>query len=53
MPSVEEQTAIDQVFQAADNDIRLLKAKGEKLREQNKGLIQKLLSGKVRLKINE
>ncbi len=37
MPSVEQQTAIAQVFQAADNEIRLLKAKGEKLRKKRRG----------------
>jgi type I restriction enzyme S subunit len=52
MPSIEEQIAIAQVLQAADKEISLLKAKGEKLREQKKGLMQQLLTGKVRLKIN-
>ena len=52
IPSIEEQTAIAQVLQAADKEISLLKAKAEKLREQKKGLMQVLLTGKVRLKIN-
>ena len=52
LPSIEEQTAIAQVLQAADNEISMLKAKAEKLREQKKGLMQVLLTGKVRLKIN-
>ena len=51
-PSLEEQTAIAQVLQAADKEISLLKAKAEKLREQKKGLMQVLLTGKVRLTIN-
>lgn len=51
LPSIEEQTAIAQVLQAADKEISLLKAKAEKLREQKKGLMQQLLTGKVRLKI--
>jgi type I restriction enzyme S subunit len=51
VPSYEEQTAIAQVLQAADKEISLLKAKAEKLREQKKGLMQVLLTGKVRLKI--
>lgn len=50
-PSKKEQTAIAQVLQAADKEISLLKAKVEKLREQKKGLMQQLLTGKVRLKI--
>jgi type I restriction enzyme, S subunit len=48
----EEQTAIAQVLQVVDKEISLLKAKAEKLREQKKGLMQQLLTGKVRLKIN-
>jgi len=51
LPTIEEQTAIAQVLQAADKEISLLKAKAEKLREQKKGLMQVLLTGKVRLKI--
>ncbi len=50
-PSLEEQTAIAQVLQTADKEISLLKHKAEKLREQKKGLMQVLLTGKVRLKI--
>lgn len=50
LPSYEEQTAIAQVLQAADKEIGLLKAKADKLREQKKGLMQQLLTGKVRLK---
>jgi type I restriction enzyme, S subunit len=49
IPSYEEQTAIAQVLQAADKEIKLLKAKAEKLREQKKGLMQVLLTGKKRL----
>lgn len=52
LPSYKEQTAIVQLLQAADKEISLLKAKAEKLREQKKGLMQVLLTGKVRLKIN-
>ena len=48
-PTIEEQTVIAQVLQAADKEINLLKAKAEKLREQKKGLMQVLLTGKIRL----
>lgn len=48
-PPKEEQTAISLVLQAADKEISLLKAKAEKLREQKKGLMQVLLTGKIRL----
>lgn len=51
IPSIEEQTAIAQVLQTADKEISLLKAKAEKLRKQKKGLMQVLLTGKVRIKI--
>ncbi len=51
-PCFEEQTAIAQVLQAADKEISLLKAKAEKLREQKKGLMQVLLTGKKRLNLN-
>ncbi|HAJ99527.1 MAG TPA: hypothetical protein DCM62_05845 [Bacteroidales bacterium] len=51
-PSVEEQATIALVLQAADKEISLLKAKTEKLREQKRGLMQVLLTGKVRLKLN-
>lgn len=52
VPSIEEQTAIAHVLQVADKEISLFKAKAEKLREQKKGLMQQLLTGKVRLKID-
>lgn len=50
-PPLEEQTAIAQVLQSADKEIQLLKTKTEKLREQKKGMMQQLLTGKKRLKI--
>jgi len=49
--TIEEQSAIAQVLQAADKEIQLLKVKTEKLREQKKGMMQVLLTGKIRLKI--
>ena len=51
IPSLEEQTAIAAVLQTADKEIQLLKAKAEQLKEQKKGLMQVLLTGKKRLKI--
>jgi type I restriction enzyme S subunit len=51
-PTIEEQTAIAEVLQTADKEIELLKAKAEQLKEQKKGLMQQLLTGRVRLKIN-
>lgn len=51
-PQIEEQTAISLVLQAADKEISLLKSNLEKLKEQKKGLMQVLLTGKKRLKVN-
>lgn len=50
-PPHEEQTTIAQVLKAADKEIQLLKQKSEKLKEQKKGMMQVLLTGKVRVKI--
>lgn len=52
IPSVKEQAAIANLLQAADKEIQLLKTKTEKLREQKKWLMQVLLTGKKRLKLN-
>lgn len=51
LPEYREQTAIAQVLQVADKEIQLLKTKAEKLKEEKKGMMQVLLTGKVRLKI--
>jgi len=50
-PEKEEQNCIAQVLQAADKEISLLKAKTEKLKEQKKGMMQVLLTGKKRLRV--
>lgn len=49
-PELAEQTAIAEVLQTADQEINLLKTKAEKLKEQKKGIMQVLLTGKVRVK---
>jgi type I restriction enzyme, S subunit len=51
IPNVEEQASIALVLRVADKEIQILKTKTEKLREQKKGLMQVLLTGKKRLKI--
>lgn len=51
IPSPGEQKAIAKILQSADKEIQLLKARTEKLRQQKKGLIQILLTGKKRLLI--
>lgn len=50
IPTIKEQTAIVQILRAADKEINLLKVKAEKLRMQKKGLMQQLLTGKIRIK---
>lgn len=51
LPSFEEQTAIANILQTADKEIEFLKSKLWQLKEQKKGLMQVLLTGKKRLKI--
>lgn len=48
-PPIEEQTAIAQVLQCADNEITLLNNKLTQLKTQKRGLMQQLLMGKKRL----
>ena len=50
--SIEEQIAIAKVLQTAEKEIHLLSARTAKLQEQKKGMMQVLLTGKKRLKIN-
>ena len=50
LPAKIEQTAIVEVLQTADNEVRLLKTVLNKLKEQKKGLMQVLLTGQTRLK---
>ena len=51
-PPLAEQKAITEVLTAADREIDLAKEKLERLRRQKRGLMQQLLSGKKRVKIN-
>lgn len=53
LPELEEQKAIAKILQTTDKEILLLKAKTDKLKEQKKGLMQVLLTGKKRLLIKE
>ncbi len=50
LPSVDEQTAITNILQTADDELNLLRKKLDGLKEQKKGLMQVLLTGKKRLK---
>src|SRR5690625_1873830 len=51
LPPLEEQTAIAQVLTTADREIELLEKKLEAMKEQKKGLMQVLLTGKKRLRV--
>lgn len=52
LPSLPEQTRIAAVLSTCDREIELLRRKEIALREQKKGLMQKLLTGEVRVKLN-
>jgi len=49
--SKQEQQKIAQVLTTADKEIELLKKELEELKKQKKGLMQKLLSGEVRVRV--
>ena len=49
-PPLKEQRAIAKLLETADDEIRLLEAELEALTEQKRGLMQKLLTGGVRVK---
>jgi type I restriction enzyme, S subunit len=49
--SLPEQQKIAEVLSLADDEINLLKNELEELKQQKKALIQKLLTGQVRVKV--
>lgn len=51
IPCLAEQRKIAEVLDISSNEIALLQAKAEALRQQKKGLMQQLLTGKKRVKI--
>lgn len=53
LPSSDEQKAIAQVLDVADAEITNLQAQLEKLKTQKKGLMQQLLTGKTRVKVDK
>jgi type I restriction enzyme S subunit len=50
VPSLNEQRAIAAILATADDEIKTLEAKAAALEQQKKGLMQKLLSGEIRVK---
>lgn len=51
IPNEDEQKAIAKVFRTLNRELALLQAKADALREQKKGLMQQLLTGKKRVKV--
>lgn len=51
LPSLHEQQKIAEVLSLADDEINLLKNELEELKQQKKALMQKLLTGQVRVKV--
>jgi len=51
LPPIEEQQQIELVLTCADQEIDLLQNELQELQEQKKGLIQKLFTGEVRVKV--
>ncbi len=52
VPDIEEQKKIAVVLGGMDEQVALLKKYLEKLKEQKKGLMQKLLTGEIRVKVD-
>ncbi len=50
LPNLKEQQKIAEVLTSCDDEINLLNLKLENLKKQKQGLMQKLLSGKVRVR---
>ncbi len=52
LPNIEEQTAIAKVLETANQELKNYEAKLEQLQLQKKGLMQQLLTGKIRVNLN-
>jgi len=50
VPTIEEQKRIAEALSSVDKEISLLEKKRDALKKQKKGLMQKLLTGKIRVK---
>jgi type I restriction enzyme S subunit len=50
LPSLQEQQSIVEVLNACDREISLLRAELDALKQQKRGLMQKLLTGEIRVK---
>ena len=52
VPSLKEQERIANVLIYIDEEIKVLRMQTELMRDQKKGLMQKLLTGEIRVKLN-
>ncbi len=52
-PELEEQVAIASVLSEAEMELKLRQKQLDTLKEQKKGLMQKLLTGEIRVKVND
>ncbi len=52
-PSIDEQKAITTVLQKAEEELKLYQQQLDTIKEQKKGLMQKLLTGEIRVKTNQ
>lgn len=52
LPSIDEQNAIVQVLETANQELKSYETKLEALQLQKKGLMQQLLTGKIRVNVN-
>lgn len=50
VPGLDQQRLIAQLIRALDNEVRLMKEELQLVRQQKKGLMQNLLTGKIRVK---
>jgi type I restriction enzyme S subunit len=53
LPSIAEQRRIAEVLNACDREIELLRQQLDALRRQKRGLMQKLLTGQIRVRVDE
>lgn len=53
IPSLDEQRKITSVFVSLEKEITILRKQLEQIKAQKKGLMQKLLTGQIRVKIDE
>lgn len=53
LPPIEEQRTITKTLETAEAEIALLQQRVEKLKQQKKGLMQQLLTGKTRVKLSK